>query len=56
MTPPLDVLDMVADGVMAGAARSGVENVYLPQIPDDVLRRALENTFRLLLAQVQVRP
>lgn len=51
----IDVLDMIADGVMAGAARSGVEKVYMPQLPDDVLRRAFENTFRLLLAQVHVR-
>lgn len=52
----IDVLDMIADGVMAGAARSGVEKVYLPQLPDDVLRLAFVNTFRLLLEQVKVRP
>lgn len=52
----IDVLDMIADGVMAGAARSGFENIYQPQIPDDVLKRALVNTFELLKAQVVVQP
>lgn len=50
----IDVLDMIADGVMAGAARSGVESIYQPQITDDVLRRALNNTFELLKSQVRV--
>ena len=39
---------------MAGAARSGVDKVYMPDLPDAVLRKAFENTFRLLLAQVKV--
>lgn len=52
----IDVLDMIADGVMAGAARSGVDKVYRPELSDDVLRRAFDNTFALLLAQVRVRP
>lgn len=52
----IDVLDMIADGVMAGAARSGVDKVYKPELPDDVLRRAFDNTFALLLSQVRVRP
>lgn len=52
----IDVLDMIADGVMAGAARSGVEKVYMPELPDTVLRTAFENTFRLLLSHVSVRP
>ena len=51
----IDVLDMIADGVMAGAARSGVEKVYKPDLPEAVLRRAFDNTFALLLAQVRVR-
>ena len=50
----IDVLDMIADGVMAGAARSGVENIYPPQISDEVLKRALANTFELLKANVKV--
>lgn len=50
----IDVLDMIADGVMAGSARSGVEKVYKPELPDEVLRRAFDNTFRLLLDQVKV--
>lgn len=50
----IDVLDMIADGVMAGAARSGVDKVYQPQISDEVLRRAMNNTFALLLSQVRV--
>lgn len=51
----IDVLDMIADGVMAGAARSGVDKVYQPKVSDAVLRQAFDNTFRLLLDQVVVR-
>jgi len=51
----IDVLDCIVDGVMAGAARSGVENVYMPQVSDAVLRQAFENTFRMLLMQIHVR-
>lgn len=50
----IDVLDMIADGVMAGAARSGIENTYQSQLTDDVLRRAFVNTFELLKSQVRV--
>jgi hypothetical protein len=50
----IDVLDMIADGVMAGAGRSGVENIYLPQLPPDVLHRAFLNTFELLKSQVRI--
>lgn len=50
----IDVLDMIADGVMAGAARSGIDQVYQPQLTDEVLRRAFVNTFELLKAQVRV--
>lgn len=50
----IDVLDMIADGVMAGAARSGVDKVYQPELSDEILRRAFVNTFALLKSQVQV--
>lgn len=48
----LDVLEMIADCVMAGMARSG--SVYPPEISDDVLRRAFDNTVDLLKSQVRV--
>ena len=48
----IDVLDMIADCVMAGMARSG--SVYPLEIDPDVLRRAFENTVELLKAQVVV--
>lgn len=48
----IDVLDMVADCVMAGMARSG--SVYPLAISDEVLRRAFENTVALLQSQVVV--
>jgi hypothetical protein len=48
----IDVLDFVADCVMAGMARSG--QVRPLEIPDDVLRRAFENTAKLLAAVVVV--
>lgn len=50
----IDVLDMIADCVMAGMARTGT--VYPLDIPQDVLRRAFENTVELLKAQVVVVP
>lgn len=48
----IDVLDMIADCVMAGMARSG--SVYPLDIPRDVLWRAFENTVELLKANVEV--
>jgi len=48
----IDVLDMIADCVMAGMARSG--SVYPLEIAEDVLRRAFDNTVELLKAQVEV--
>jgi hypothetical protein len=50
----IDVLDMVADCVMAGMARSG--SVYALKISDDVLRRAFDNTVALLQQNVEVIP
>ena len=50
----IDVLDMIADCVMAGMARTG--EVYPLEIPEEVLRRAFENTVELMKARVVVRP
>lgn len=50
----IDVLDFIADGVMAGAARSGIDKVYKPTCTSEVLQRAFDNTFELLKAQVVV--
>ncbi len=50
----IDVLDMIADCVMAGMARSG--SVYPLDIPQDVLRRAFDNTVEALKANVVVLP
>lgn len=50
----IDVLDMIADCVMAGMARTGT--VYPLDIPPEVLRRAFENTVDLLKANVSVAP
>jgi hypothetical protein len=49
----IDVLDMIADCVMAGMARSG--SVYPLELPDSVLRSAFENTVELLKGNVRVR-
>lgn len=49
----IDILEFVADCVMAGMGRSG--SVYPLSLPDDVLRRALANTTELLKAQVVVK-
>jgi hypothetical protein len=48
----IDVLDMIADCVMAGMARSG--SVYPLNIPTDVLVKAFQNTVELLKAHVEV--
>lgn len=50
----IDVLDFIADCVMAGMARSG--SVYPLQLPDGLLERAFQNTVELLKAQVVVEP
>jgi hypothetical protein len=50
----IDVLDMVADCVMAGMARSG--DVYPLNIDPEVLMRAFQNTVTLLKSQVEVEP
>ncbi len=49
----IDVLDMIADCVMAGMARSGV--VYPIVLPVGLLARAFDNTVELLKRNVRVR-
>lgn len=48
----IDVLEYIADCVMAGKARSG--EVYPLVMSDELLRRAFENTTALLTNQVEV--
>lgn len=48
----LDVLEYIADCVMAGMARSG--KVYPLEASNELLRRAFENTTALLVSQVKV--
>jgi hypothetical protein len=48
----IDVLDMIADCVMAGMARSG--SVYPLDLPTEVLTRAFNNTVELLKSKVTV--
>lgn len=48
----IDVLDFIADCVMAGMARSG--EVYDLKLPPELLERAFQNTVGLLKAQVVV--
>lgn len=49
----IDVLDMIADCVMAGMARSG--SVYPLNIDPEVLAKAFQNTVELLKAEIVVR-
>jgi hypothetical protein len=49
----LDVLEHIADCVMAGMARSG--SVYELKLSDELLQRAFRNTTELLKAQVVVK-
>ncbi len=48
----IDVLDFIADCVMAGMARSG--SVYPLQLPSELLEAAFQNTVTLLKTQVVV--
>jgi hypothetical protein len=48
----IDVLDFIADCVMAGMARSG--SVYPLALPAELLERAFQNTVTMLKAQVVV--
>ena len=48
----LDVLEYIADCVMAGMARAG--EVYPLEVRDRLLERAFENTVKLLKSQVVV--
>jgi hypothetical protein len=48
----LDVLEMVADGVCAGKARSGA--VYPIEISNEILQKALRNTQKMLEESVEV--
>ena len=50
----IDVLDFIADCVMAGMARSG--SVYPLQLPPELLARAFQNTVDLLKSQIVVGP
>ena len=48
----IDLLEYIADCVMAGMARSG--DVYEIQAPNELLRKAFDNTVVLLKNQVKV--
>lgn len=48
----IDVLDFIADCVMAGMGRSG--SVYALKLPPELLERAFQNTVELLKSQVVV--
>ena len=50
----IDVLDFIADCVMAGMARSG--SVYDLHLPPELLETAFQNTVTLLKQQVVVEP
>lgn len=49
----IDVLDFIADCVMAGMARSG--SVYPLVLPPELLERAFQNTVTILKTQVSVK-
>lgn len=46
----IDILEMISDGVMAGMARSG--KYRHEEISDELLRKAFNNTIKLLLEEV----
>ena len=50
----IDVIEFVADCVMAGMARSG--SVYELKLPDELMRKALANTAEMLSRHITVLP
>ena len=48
----IDVLEMIADCVCAGMARSG--EIRDLEIDDDILRRAVQNTVKMIADQIEV--
>jgi len=50
----IDVIEYISDCVMAGAARSGIDKIYQPEISEEVLKLAFFNTFNLLKNMVVV--
>lgn len=50
----IDVIEMIADCVTAGLARSG--NVVPVQISNEVLQKAVQNTINLIIDNIQVIP
>ncbi len=50
----IDVLDFIADCVMAGMARSG--SVYELKLPPELLEKAFQNTVEILKKQVVIVP
>lgn len=48
----IDILEMIADRVCAGMARSG--QVYDINLPDEVLQKAIKNTTQMLIERVEV--
>jgi len=50
----IDIIESLADGVAAGCARRGKENVYMPEIKPELLVKAVENTFKQMLERVEV--
>lgn len=48
----IDVLEMVIDCTVAGLARSG--SVYDITIPEDVLKKAIDNTKQMIIDNVDV--
>jgi len=48
----IDILEMIADRVCAGKARSG--QVYDINLPNEVLQRAVKNTTQMLIDKVEV--
>ena len=49
----IDVLEMIADCVCAGLARSG--EVRDLEIPDDILKLAVQNTVKMIADNIEVR-
>lgn len=50
----IDIIEMLVDCICAGKARSSNHEVYPVKIPEEVLKKALNNTFKLIEESVLV--
>lgn len=49
----LDILEMLVDGCVTGTARNGKDSVFQISLPEEVLLKALKNTQKLIMDNIE---